>query len=183
MRDEDVVSHAPPARRHRANYLAHADLALHGLPGKWEQLWLRREASDVFVLCSIPFFTYGMALEAHVEVAVDAHDRHVVASVVRSSGHVLVRATDGHRETAPPSDSEAARELVVPHGLELTLHATLTRLKLEHEWKSPHYVAIDVPDQRAVERLIPVLDELQSTGEVIWELANEPGPEPTTPTA
>jgi hypothetical protein len=59
-----IATHQQPPD---ANFLLHADLAEHGMPDAREQLWVRQLDERRFAMRSLPFFTYGIALDDEVE--------------------------------------------------------------------------------------------------------------------
>jgi hypothetical protein len=76
---DSIATHDYPAWRAQANYLIMADLSPWGLQDRWEQLWASQVAEDEFILCCIPFFTYGMALGDRATAPLDP-DRPAGAS-------------------------------------------------------------------------------------------------------
>jgi uncharacterized protein DUF4265 len=152
----DIATHEHPVWRERANYVLQADLAEHGLPGRYEQLWARSVGADRYELCCLPFFTYGYALGDIVALRVTAgpFDR-VLGSVVRPSNRALLRvaflAPDRHED----------------------LHASLADSDRPHEWRSGGFVAIDIEGQ-VPEPLWSTIDALASDGHVAWEWGKDP---------
>jgi hypothetical protein len=49
VNEADIAAHANPVGRDRANYIVRLDLAGHGMPGKYEQMWTRADAASVSV--------------------------------------------------------------------------------------------------------------------------------------
>lgn len=60
---EQIATHQQPPD---ADFLVHADLEPHGMAGAREQLWVMRVDERRFVMRSLPFFTYGIALADEV---------------------------------------------------------------------------------------------------------------------
>jgi len=84
---KNIAVHSTPAQLRRANYILQVDLAVHGLPGRYEQLWCSTVASGGYRLCCVPFFTYGMALGDILEANRDG----LVTGVIERSGHKNLR--------------------------------------------------------------------------------------------
>jgi hypothetical protein len=126
-----IATHQQPPD---ADFLVHADLEPHGLAGAREQLWVKQVDERRFVMRSLPFFTYGIALGD--EVSTD--ETLTITGVLRRSAHRLLRVAvegDGadhfHQEFHPLLDEE----------------------RLVHEWRGVGYVAIDTPPERDLSRL------------------------------
>ena len=159
--EADIATHAHPVWRERADYILQADLAEHGLPGRYEQLWARRVEADRFELCCLPFFTYGYALGDIVALraATGPFDR-VLGSVVRPSSRGLLRVAfltaDGHED----------------------LHASLAASDRPHEWRSGGFVAIDIEGQ-VPKQLWTTIEALASGGHVEWEWGRDPATDVT----
>jgi Domain of unknown function (DUF4265) len=147
----DIAKHDHPVWRERADYILQADLADHGMAGRYEQLWARRVGADHFELCCLPFFTYGYALGDTVglRVATGPFDR-VLGSVVRPSNRALLRVafltSDRHED----------------------LHASLAASDRPHEWRSGGLVAVDI-EGHVPEPLWRTIEALASDGHVEWE--------------
>ncbi|MBA9004221.1 hypothetical protein HNR21_003103 [Actinomadura cellulosilytica] len=65
------VTPEDPAGRAEQNWIAHADLASHGLAGQAEQLWLCAHGDGTYALACIPFCVYGLALHDRVHLSED----------------------------------------------------------------------------------------------------------------
>jgi hypothetical protein len=94
----------------------------------FEQLWTRRVADDLFELCCIPFFAYGMALGDVVRA--EASSGYVVQEVLRRSGNGVARVAITRR------DSE--------HEVHAKVHDLLGRLEYLCEWYETGYVAVSL---------------------------------------
>jgi len=57
----EIATHTEPVLRAEADFLIHAGLAEFGMPGRSEQLWVKKLGGDHFQICCLPFFTYGIA--------------------------------------------------------------------------------------------------------------------------
>lgn len=76
-RTKQIATHDNPVWRSKANFLIAADLSENGLEGASEQLWARREADNEFIICCIPFFTYGISLGDHVATFMDESRKYI----------------------------------------------------------------------------------------------------------
>jgi hypothetical protein len=154
--DDDIATHENPVWRDRANYILQADLADHGLPGRYEQLWARHVSDGQYELCCLPFFTYGYALGDIVRLrAATGRFDQVLGPVVRPSDRTLLRVAFVNRD----------------HHEEL--HAALAGSGRPHEWKSFGLVAIDIEDVVPAS-LWTTIDALASAGHVLWEWGRGP---------
>lgn len=153
--DAKIVTHAEPVGRDRTNYIVRLDLANHGMPGSYEQMWVRTEDQRLFELCCIPFFTYGQSLGDILEVT-PGTGRHRVHA---KGGHRTIRFNFTDRHPAP-----------VQHN---NLHAALVgQLGCLVEFSSPRYGAIDLDTSTDADSVIALLDPLQREGHLIWEWAD-----------
>jgi hypothetical protein len=105
------------------------------MAGAREQLWVTQVGERRFVMRSLPFFTYGIALGD--EVATDA--TLTVTGVLRRSVHRLLRVAV-ERDAAERFHAE--------------FHPLLDHEQLVHEWRGLGYVAIDLRPQRDLSRLM-----------------------------
>jgi uncharacterized protein DUF4265 len=148
----DIAIHDAPVWREQANFLIFADLSDGDLHGRWEQLWARQLGDDEFVLCCIPYFTYGMALGDHVRTGPTKGRKYVVSAITACSGHRVVRcwlkdATLKGRER---------------------LESVLGAGNLLHEWSSTNLVAIDVAGKPGEELSAFLETALASSIAVEW---------------
>jgi hypothetical protein len=146
MKDE-IATHDAPARRSESNFLIFADLAEWGLAGRWEQIWAKQVTSDEFVLCCIPFFTYGLALGDRVLTSPAKGRKFVISRAHVRCGHHVARIW-----------LKDAMETAVT-----MLDDFLESSRMLYERRPPHLVAIDVsPEQKpAVEGLMRELSHLR----------------------
>ena len=63
----EVAIHLNPAWRDRANFIAFVSIELDEPGERWEQLWARQIANNLFEICCIPFFAYDLALGDQVD--------------------------------------------------------------------------------------------------------------------
>jgi hypothetical protein len=135
-RSDQIATHQQPPD---ADFLVHADLEPHGMAGAREQLWVKQVDERRFVMRSLPYFTYGIALGD--EVSTD--EALTIDDVMRRSGHRLLRVAV-ECDAAERFNQEA--------------HPFLDHERLLHEWRGLGYVAIDLPPRRALSRLTEWLD-------------------------
>jgi Domain of unknown function (DUF4265) len=151
----DFAVHDEPVWRDKANFLILADLAEHGMPGRWEQLWTRQIANNKFELCCLPYFTYGLALGDVVNTKPRRGMNDVLARVLKRSGRHLLRLW-------LKNGNALGKEYI---------YAYIAENRPLHEWSSEHLVAIDVVPSAGVimPPLITLLEDLKETGvEVEW---------------
>lgn len=97
MRKEEdnygIITHDFPVWRERANFIISIDLVGDDVPDKWkrEQLWARETGDNIFELCCIPFFAYGLALGDYVETKPKGAKRFLVDKVLKPKGHTTFR--------------------------------------------------------------------------------------------
>lgn len=115
-----------------------------------EQLWVKPLGERRFVLRSLPFFTYGLALGDEVET----DDDYLLTRLVRRSGHRLLRVA---------VEREAAQDF------EAEFHRLLDEERLLHEWRGPGYVSVDLPPERNLSRLTEWLDPRLEAGALHYE--------------
>lgn len=130
MAMSDTATHDSPTWKGEANFLIFASLSEYGMEGRWEQLWAKRVGHNEFVLCCIPYFTYGMALGDRLCTAGSGGRNYVVSKVVSRSGHRVLRLWLKH------ATLEGRRRV----------QDALAMSTLLHEWSSANLVAIDVTD-------------------------------------
>jgi hypothetical protein len=142
-----IATHEPPPD---VDFVVHADLEPHGMAGAREQLWVKRVAERRFIMRSVPFFTYGIALGD--EVSTD--ETLTIDGVVDRSGHRVVRVA---------VESDHAKRF------HQEFHPFLDQERLVHEWRGLGFVAIDVPPQRDVSRLTAWLEPRERAGSLWYE--------------
>jgi hypothetical protein len=135
-----------------ADFVIRVDLADHGMPGRFEQLWAKQIGPTRFVVRSLPFFPYGLRSGDEVET----NDDHTVQRVVRPSGNQLLRVGlvgDGAEGTAAE------------------LHSLLEQLHLSHEWRGVNYVSVELSGVDIPEPLRSYLEARIDGGGLHFELA------------
>ena len=134
MNDADIATHEAPVWMEQANFIIVADLSAHGMQGRLEQLWAKQLGEAEFVVCCIPFFTYGIALGDRVLTSPLAERRYVIENVRERSGRGVSRLWLKNVE-------EAGRE---------EIKVFIDDQPLLSEWYSMHLLALDVPDDPEV---------------------------------
>jgi hypothetical protein len=150
-----IITHSDPVWREQTNFIIRLDLSPHGAPGQYEQIWTRTDDQQLFQICCIPFFTYGISLgdTLQIDPGTGAH------TIRRKSGHRTIRL-------AFLSDTAA-------HEQHDQLHDTITgKLGCLAEFHGPHYAAIDLAEDHQAPALINALTPLKNTGELTWEWAD-----------
>ncbi len=149
---KNIATHAVPAWRRKANFIIRADLAMHGMPERLEQLWARKIDVYTFEICCIPFFTYGFTLGDIVETNAE----YTIQKIVEKRGHISLRA--------------AVTRLENQDEIHETLHAWVDSTGLLYEWFSPGYLSVDLPPDARRDDVISHLDSLVKSGEVAIEI-------------
>lgn len=137
-----IATHDAPAWRQMANFLIFADLSSSGMVDHWEQLWAQQLSADEFIVCCIPYFTYGLALGDTVRTSPQRGRHYVVETALKRSGRRVLRlwlknAADGTRDSVVRS---------------------LERRALLHEWSSENLLAIDIAPSDAIGDLIATIE-------------------------
>ena len=152
-----IVTHPEPVGRSRTNYIHR--LAIDEPPGdRYEQVWTRTEDRQIFELCCIPFFPYGVSLGDRLAIADDGSFR-----VVQKSGHQTIRVVI--------HDAAYAHE----HHAEFHDLIARTGARAEFFGHAATYWALDVDDHDHAQRVIDVLAPLSEARTLDWEWA-DPSP-------
>jgi len=153
---EQYATHSHPAWRLRSNWIIMADLSEYGMPGLMEQMWAEKVDADEFILCCIPFFTYGLALGDRVKTGLEGASEFVILERITASGHLVYRCWFG--------DIESPRK----HDLRLEAVLTCEREGWSFEWYSDNLLAIDLPSEAEKDRFDRAFRPLYEK-EVIFE--------------
>lgn len=62
------MTHPEPVGRSRTNYIQRVAIET-GVADRFEQIWTYTEDQQVFELCCIPFFPYGVSLGDRITIA------------------------------------------------------------------------------------------------------------------
>jgi hypothetical protein len=155
MEASSIAIHEDPLWRAKGNFVINADLAAHGMPGRWEQLWARKVSEDRFELCCIPFFTYGMRLGDIVRTAPASGKQFMVQEVVQAGGRINVRlavSVGDERDSLTPK-----------------LLSDITKVGCGAEVFKPGYIAIDIPTEEQEQQLLTLLDPLVASDRITLE--------------
>jgi Domain of unknown function (DUF4265) len=130
MNDADIATHEDPAWMQQANFIIVADLGAHGMQGRLEQMWAKQLGETEFILCCIPFFTYGMALGDRVFTSSREDRRYIIEEVRGRSGRRVSRLW-------LKDVDEAGR---------VEVKAYISEQRLLSEWYSINLLALDIPE-------------------------------------
>jgi hypothetical protein len=152
--EAEYVTHKYPAWRDTANFVIVSCMGDDDHPERWEQLWARQLAEARFVICCIPFTTYGIALGDEVVTDVFRGKAYVVSEVARHGGHCTYRIWFGD------SENPAVRENVMERATELGCLV---------ESFSQNIPAIDADGTEMAEALDAFLRPLHESGDLLVE--------------
>jgi hypothetical protein len=138
--------------RNRANSVGCAELSEKDLPKRFEQLFAKRVAEDLFEVCCIPFLLFDIALGDVVATAPLGDLDHVVTKVVESSGRYVFRVR--FNEASRPR-GEIAEEIRALGSL--------------IEWSSRNLLALDAIDQEHAQRVVDFLAEREQAGQLTFD--------------
>lgn len=90
---QDTITHDFAVWRNKADFVLAVKLTNENVPKpwKWEQIWAREVESNVFEVCCIPFFAYGLALGDLVDTHSIEKKEYVIKSILKSSNIQTVR--------------------------------------------------------------------------------------------
>jgi hypothetical protein len=91
MNDAEIATHEDPAWMAQANFIIVADLGDYGMQGRLEQMWARQLGEAEFMICCIPFFTYGIALGDRVLTSQREERRYIIEDVRERRGRCVSR--------------------------------------------------------------------------------------------
>jgi Domain of unknown function (DUF4265) len=90
---QNTIDHIFPVWREKANFILAVALTNADVPKewKWEQIWARQIEENIFEICCIPFFAYGLALGDLVDTHTVEGKDYVIKSLVKSSNNKTIR--------------------------------------------------------------------------------------------
>jgi len=135
-----------------SDFFIRVDLSEHGMPGRFEQLWVRKLNNRQFQVCCIPFFVYGIALGDTVRT----DDEFTFQQVVKKGRHKTLRVAVAAKEKQ--------------NGIHQILHEWVESTGLAYEWYSPGYLAVDLPPDSQGQTSFPDLERLGENQEISFEL-------------
>lgn len=152
----DVITHDFPVWREKSNfilakYLGESDTELKY---KWEQIWARQLEENLFEICCIPFFAYGLALGDLVDTTTQDDKEYSINKVLKKSGHTTYRIwfTD------------------IKEWDLITGHIINMGCLVEKRWDKSKLIAVDAPDSEIQEELESYLTVRESLGGVKCEI-------------
>ncbi len=126
--------HLEPVWRTRANFILMARVPDEdSLEESLEQMWAERLTNNEFLLCCIPFRTYGLALGDVVKTAPELGRDYVITERVQASGRLVYRAWFGNVEST------------IKHDLRFQAVVKCQCEAWFFEWYSDNLLAIDIP--------------------------------------
>jgi hypothetical protein len=126
-----------------------------------EKLWAEQVAADEFILCCIPFFTYGMALGDRVRTALEGDKQHVIIARVQASGRLVYRCWFGDVDPAVKDDARVEAERVC------------RQERWWFEWSSTNLLAVDLPSVAYRDRFDDVFHSVQKFGVAVEDGTRE----------
>ena len=146
-----------PFRRSSANFIILARLDREDGELSWEQLWAPQLNDELFKICCIPFFVYGLSLDDTVRAPLDG-GRYVFADIVEKSGHRTFRAS----LRSSPGEEERER-------IRMELIAAVRSLQGSVEFYSGTLVGIDAPTEQSYYGLCNELEKRKGVGQLDYE--------------
>jgi hypothetical protein len=156
--NEDVKIHPDPIWGEKANFglqirIETGDARLDAEP-RYEQLFVKQRADDLYEVCCIPFFLYDVSLGDVLKVT--THDgAPVVEGVVEPSGHHTFRVWFG-RVFMPVARDTVIDELSTLPGVLM-------------EWFSPNLLGLDAENDDVARMLARFLETAMSRGQLQYE--------------
>ncbi|HMM94847.1 DUF4265 domain-containing protein [Phycicoccus sp.] len=155
--DSKIVTHGDPIGRAQTNYIHR--IAVNDPPdGQFEQVWTRTDDGEVFELCCIPFFAYGVSFGDRIRIADDG-----VFQLVRKGDHRTIRVAIYDAEYAHKRHAEF-------HAL-----ITSTGVRWETLGHASSYWALDIEGSEQAHELIRVLTPLSEARILDWEWGDPAG--------
>ncbi len=150
-----TLTHDFPLWRDRANFILVAHLKDPDVPKewKWEQIWARQIEINLFEICCIPFFYYGLALGDWVNTKPLDERKYVIKDIVEKQGHTTYRAWF-HSKADWSSTIDEIQSL---------------GCSVEARWEKSGLIAIDAPTSGARMELERFLRNLETAWDLEWE--------------
>ena len=148
--DDGVITHDFPVWREKANFILAVRLGDPDIPKewKWEQIWAKKVNENLFEICCIPFFAYGLALGYLINTKTLDEKQYVINEIVKKSEHITYRIwfinTDNWN----------------------TIIDDITNLGclVEARWEKSKLIAVDAPNFEIKEKLELYSTDLESKG-------------------
>lgn len=156
--NKKIVTHDFPAWREKANFIIGIRLLDPGIAdlAESEQIWARQIEENVFEVCCVPFFAYGIALGDLVSTIADKGEEYVINEIVERKGHTTYRIwfLDVQRWDSIVEEIK---------GLGCSV---------EVRWEKSKLIAVDAPTIEKKSSLEFYMSKLQADGTATCELAN-----------
>jgi hypothetical protein len=157
IKNNQIIVHDFPAWREHSNFIIAAKLVEPDSPNewRWEQIWARKIDENLFEICCIPFFTYGLALGDLINTKPSNGRQYVINEIVEKSGHITYRIW------------------FLNTGNWNGIIDDITNLGciVEVRWEKSKLIAVDAPNFEIKEKLELYLTELESKGSAKCELS------------
>lgn len=160
----NVAIHLEPAWYNQANFIAHAELSFQrvnrGTPRgeKYEQLWCKKTAENLYQICCIPFFVYDLALGDIVELYSEGQLQHCLKRIIRKSNHGTIRVWLANS----------------PNEMRSSAIQYINMNKFLIEWSGANLLSIDVIKNQSYLNLLYFLRNYQKLGFLVYEVGCEP---------
>jgi hypothetical protein len=155
--DHKTITHEFPVWRETSDFILAKRLNESDVPEKWkwEQIWARQILDNVFEICCIPFFSYGLALGDWVNTKPLDERKYVINDIVEKKGHTTYRVWFQSKAEWNSTIDEIQ---------------TLGCL-VEVRWEKSGLIAIDAPNSTIREKLENFLRNLEETTlDIEWEI-------------
>jgi hypothetical protein len=146
----ETATHKSPVWETKANFLIRADLSQNEMKGHHEQIWAKKINDYQFVICCIPFFTYGISLGDIVQTDND----YIIQNKILSAGHRTLRIAVANKAHLDQ--------------LHISIHEWAENTNFLYEWYASGYLAIDLPPNTHLD--ISFLEYLEQKGELSFEI-------------
>jgi hypothetical protein len=148
--------HLNPIWREKANFIIGAFVSpLKKNPKEkvWEQLWARKLENELYEICCIPMFTYGLALGDEVEI----DQEFMIINISHKSGRVTIRVWINEQ---------------IPQERREELTSKIHDLGCLMEWYSEHLLGVDADSHIKAQSLIKILENYQKDRIIEFEIGN-----------
>lgn len=153
--DHKTITHDFPVWREKANFILAVRLNDPDVPKEWEweQIWARQVEENVFEICCVPFFAYGLALGDFVNTATVEGKKYSINEILEKNGHTTYRIW--------------FRDLD-------KWNSVIENIKdldclVEIRWEKSKLIAVDAPTSEVRNTLESYLTELEAVGIIRFE--------------
>lgn len=146
--DDKVITHDFPVWREKANFILAVRLIDPDIPKqwKWEQIWARQINENLFEICCVPFFAYGLALGDIINSKSSDDKQYIVNEIVKKSGHTTYRIWF----------------TITDNWNNIIEDITEIGCLVEVRWEKSKLISVDAPDFETKEKLELYLTDLES---------------------